>query len=572
MDLNHQKEVFDASERNKQEIENKRAVLAEMKEELNGIYEFKKVRLQIQEEVQNLRDLLNNERQRHEVVLNEIENDKVQRMEKMRKDMLLRVKEVKTAMLNLTEDKLQGTTRLTIKQNKQLTSELEYQSKQTEHLMFQNFQMQNEIKNLIKDKQIHEEVEKELAKRSHFCQKVIEKYKEQIADLKAQIKDIQEDKFSRFNKNNQGLNDLNSNDNQDLMNFLEKRISDIDGKLRLAQVDQESLQDEYQFMQEKLEKEKKKYEKLAMILTEYLDEVLSENEGLIQENQDIHLDVESIKEYDKIEDVPAKDRVALLLVLLKQLQPLLTDLPKNIMQSSRNKDLSQATIDLPINRSMTLINKPIISTQQKLNLKSQLNRYSNIKGSQSSVSPFNNFNSKSPYSNNNIYNDSTQLDHDTSRNYSNNTHLKSKLLDRSAQNIHDSSFTDQKKIKLFARNQRVFQTQNNQKPTSINNQKYVLNNQLSSGAYTTSASVQQIHSQSLIQLKKGNQPSDSILQAYSNYGMRNKLKDIENKINSAEVSQFSSIKKQKQIDGNKSSLELGSHSLGNLPKLNNSFM
>ena len=41
-------------------------------------------------------------------MLNEIENDKVARMEKMRKDMLLRVKEVKTAMLNLTEDKLQG--------------------------------------------------------------------------------------------------------------------------------------------------------------------------------------------------------------------------------------------------------------------------------------------------------------------------------------------------------------------------------------------------------------------------------------------------------------------------------
>ena len=44
--------------------------------------------------------------------------------------------------------------------------------------------MQNEIKSLIKDKQVHQEVEKELAKRSHFCQKVIEKYKEQIADFK----------------------------------------------------------------------------------------------------------------------------------------------------------------------------------------------------------------------------------------------------------------------------------------------------------------------------------------------------------------------------------------------------
>jgi hypothetical protein len=40
--------------------------------------------------------------------LEEIEDDKIIRMEKMRKDMLLRVKEVKAAMLNLSEDKLQG--------------------------------------------------------------------------------------------------------------------------------------------------------------------------------------------------------------------------------------------------------------------------------------------------------------------------------------------------------------------------------------------------------------------------------------------------------------------------------
>jgi hypothetical protein len=69
-------------------------------------------------------------------------------MEKMRKEMLLEVKQVKTDMLNFTEDKLQGTTRLTIKQNKQLTSELEFQSKQTENLIYQNGTMATEIKAL----------------------------------------------------------------------------------------------------------------------------------------------------------------------------------------------------------------------------------------------------------------------------------------------------------------------------------------------------------------------------------------------------------------------------------------
>ena len=87
---------------------------------------FIREKFKIEEEVQGLRDQLDEERCIHRETLEDIEMDRVARMEKMRKDMLLRVKEVKTAMLNLSEDKLQGTTRLTIKQNKQLTGELEY--------------------------------------------------------------------------------------------------------------------------------------------------------------------------------------------------------------------------------------------------------------------------------------------------------------------------------------------------------------------------------------------------------------------------------------------------------------
>ncbi len=50
-----------------------------------------------------------------EVAVAQLDKEKNERMEKMRKEMLLEVKQVKTDMLNFTEDKLQGTTRLTIK-------------------------------------------------------------------------------------------------------------------------------------------------------------------------------------------------------------------------------------------------------------------------------------------------------------------------------------------------------------------------------------------------------------------------------------------------------------------------
>ena len=45
--------------------------------------------------------------------------------------------------------------------------------------------MKSEINNLTRDVQIHKEVEKELAKRSHFCQKVIKRLKQQVKDLEA---------------------------------------------------------------------------------------------------------------------------------------------------------------------------------------------------------------------------------------------------------------------------------------------------------------------------------------------------------------------------------------------------
>ena len=49
--------------------------------------------------------------------------------------------------------------------------------------MYKNDLMIKEIQQLKRDIQIHKEVEKELAKRSHFCQKVIKKLKQQVAEL-----------------------------------------------------------------------------------------------------------------------------------------------------------------------------------------------------------------------------------------------------------------------------------------------------------------------------------------------------------------------------------------------------
>ena len=78
------------------------------------------------------------------------------------------------------------------------------------------------IQNLTKDLADHKEVEKELAKRSHFCQKVIQKYTTQIKKLKQEITDA--DKRHELQEEKRNVND----EQQDLMNYLNQRISQIE--------------------------------------------------------------------------------------------------------------------------------------------------------------------------------------------------------------------------------------------------------------------------------------------------------------------------------------------------------
>ena len=94
--------------------------------------------------------------------------------------MLNKIRETKASLLALKKEQLDTTTRLTVLQNHQLTTELEYQSKQTEKLLFKNSKLQEQVISLKRDVEIHKQVEAELAKRSHFCQKLIKKLSTRI--------------------------------------------------------------------------------------------------------------------------------------------------------------------------------------------------------------------------------------------------------------------------------------------------------------------------------------------------------------------------------------------------------
>ena len=117
---------------------------------------------------------------------------------------------------------------MTVLQNYQLTTELEYQSKQTEKLFFKNQKLIQQVKALRRDVEIHKQVESELAKRSHFCEKLTKKlnYKEkdldsEIQEVKAEIESCKRNTDARKDENEQKEKRLQTM-KEDITKFEEK--------------------------------------------------------------------------------------------------------------------------------------------------------------------------------------------------------------------------------------------------------------------------------------------------------------------------------------------------------------
>ncbi len=137
----YNKEIEKIITSNKAEIHGLNQKLEDLQAKYDKIENFVLVEANLRSELANTTANLEQEKKDRRNEVNEKEREKIQVTEKLRKDMLYKIKETKANLLALNDEQLQTTTRLTILQNHQLTTELEYQSKQTEQLLFKNNKM-----------------------------------------------------------------------------------------------------------------------------------------------------------------------------------------------------------------------------------------------------------------------------------------------------------------------------------------------------------------------------------------------------------------------------------------------
>jgi archaellum component FlaC len=126
---------------------------------------------------------------------------------------------------------------------------------------------------------------------------------------------------SRAGKNGQkyamqDIQNVNNKANEDLINFLEHKLEEIEKKLQRTQSEYELLQNDYVDLQDKMNLSREKYKRAALLMTEFLDDILNQTPNILDSDKDMHLNLEKIKE-TPIENLDKEDKVALVLVLLK---------------------------------------------------------------------------------------------------------------------------------------------------------------------------------------------------------------------------------------------------------------
>ncbi|CAD8070093.1 unnamed protein product [Paramecium primaurelia] len=329
--MDKQRQLFEAD---KQPLLDKIKFLEARLEKIDG---FLQTKADLESEREKLIETLAQERKDKQRELADKEKEKVKETNQLRKEMETKVQETKLSERAQQKEQLETTTRLTVLQNYQMTTELDYQSKQTAKLLGKDSKLQEQVTSLKRDIEIHKQVEQELAKRSHFSQKLIKK-------LTARIKDL-EDQLEQQNIEQQELNPQQTL--QEMEKMKETEIIQLEKKIAQLQNDNEILRNENNHLLTKLDTirlEENKFSNLSIILASNLEYLKNNSNEEISEV----IDLQELREKN-INDWTQNQKITIMNMLLMQTQQYLTK--KNFNLS----DTNQININNTMTENVTIV-------------------------------------------------------------------------------------------------------------------------------------------------------------------------------------------------------------------------
>ena len=243
---------------------------------------------------------------------------------------------IKNSQIKVTELNMQYmdvSSKLTLLQNHQLLTQLEYLQEQLDEYSQNNELLKKKNQELIKDIQIHKEVEISLAEKNKKLKIELSKERE---EKNIDEKNIPSD-LDKINDENDKKDEQSERKkysiNQDMIN-LEKKILNLEKQLKQKKADFNFLKDKYNFIENYLRNYEKKFLGIINFLQDCLNKFFIDEELL--SNREINIHINDLKQGD-FTSLNKEEQYSVLIILMKYLMPMVNQANMNNEQKRVNK-------------------------------------------------------------------------------------------------------------------------------------------------------------------------------------------------------------------------------------------
>ena len=243
---------------------------------------------------------------------------------------------IKNSQIKVTELNMQYmdvSSKLTLLQNHQLLTQLEYLQEQLDEYSQNNELLKKKNQELIKDIQIHKEVEISLAEKNKKLKIELSKERE---EKNTDEKNIPSD-LDKINDENDKKDEQSERKkysiNQDMIN-LEKKILNLEKQLKQKKADFNFLKDKYNFIENYLKNYEKKFLGIINFLQDCLNKFFIDEELL--SNREINIHINDLKQGD-FTSLNKEEQYSVLIILMKYLMPMVNQANMNNEQKKVNK-------------------------------------------------------------------------------------------------------------------------------------------------------------------------------------------------------------------------------------------
>ena len=159
--------------------------LSAMQVELDMLNAFKKHKAEIEADLLLKTRQIEENAVEHATAISDLERKHVVEKDRLKKEMLLKLRETKANLLKMTDSQLDTTTKRTIAENEQMASELAWQSKEAEKLIKKNDKLLADNSTLRRELELSRQTETEMAKKVNVYQKTLDTLISKLSSVEA---------------------------------------------------------------------------------------------------------------------------------------------------------------------------------------------------------------------------------------------------------------------------------------------------------------------------------------------------------------------------------------------------